>query len=568
MRLSPPQRVSDYRAKAWWRGETIDEIFRRAVAARGLHEALIDPPNRASLDGRAPRRLTYDQLDAEVSAMASAFAALGVGRDDVITTQLPNVVEGVIAFLACARLGAILSPAAIAYRAHELRHIFASVSPKLFLTVTSFHGHDHAATALQLKAQGLTSTEVVCLGAEAPEGAHALDALLSAHAGETVSPPSDLDAADIVTVCWTSGTEAFPKGVPRSHDHWTATGEVMLEVLGIGPDDTVLNPFPLINISAFGGMVLPWLMAQGRLVQHHPLDLEVLIGQLEQEKVSYTVIPPAVLNMMIKDERRLAGVDLSKLRRLGSGSAPLAPWMVRGWKDRFGVEVVNFFGSNEGASLPASSETVPDPELRCQVFPRFGVESLSWSVRFASKMRTRLVDPGTEEEITEPGRQGEMRIDGPTVFDGYWNAPDLSKAAFDDQGFFKTGDLFEIAPEGDGRFYRFVGRCKEIIIRGGQNISPAELDPLIESHPKVREASCAAYADERLGERVCAVVVPQPGETITLDELITHLRDIGVAVYKLPERLMVVEALPRNAVGKVLRRDLTARLAAEDRGEG
>ncbi|HQP19685.1 MAG TPA: AMP-binding protein, partial [Phenylobacterium sp.] len=156
-----------------------------------------------------------------------------------------------------------------------------------------------------------------------------------------------------------------------------------------------------------------------------------------------------------------------------------------------------------------------------------------------------------------PGIEGELRISGAMTFDGYYKAPDLTRAAFDDQGFFRTGDLFEIAPDGGGRFYRFVGRCKEIIIRGGQNISPAELDVLVESHPKVREGACVAYPDERLGERVCAVVALKPGvEALTLDELNAHLKAHDIATFKLPEKLRIVEALPRNPLNKVLRRDL------------
>jgi len=143
------------------------------------------------------------------------------------------------------------------------------------------------------------------------------------------------------------------------------------------------------------------------------------------------------------------------------------------------------------------------------------------------------------------------------TFDGYWKAPDLTRAAFDEDGWFRSGDLFEIAPDGDRRFYRFVGRSKEIIIRGGVNISPAELDGLIESHAKVREACCAAYPDERLGERVCAIVALKAGEAdLSLEEVNAHLRAQNIATFKLPEKLRIVPDLPRNALGKVLRRDL------------
>ena len=142
------------------------------------------------------------------------------------------------------------------------------------------------------------------------------------------------------------------------------------------------------------------------------------------------------------------------------------------------------------------------------------------------------------------------------TFDGYWKAPELTRLAFDEDGFFRTGDLFEIAAEAGGRFYKFVGRRKEIIIRGGVNISPAELDGLIESHPAVREAACVAYPDERLGERVCAVVALKPGRGLSLEELTAHLKQHDIATYKLPERLRIIDALPRNPLGKVLRREL------------
>jgi cyclohexanecarboxylate-CoA ligase len=540
---SPPERVAAFRRRGWWSGETVDALFRRAVAAQGSSEALVDAPNRAALVGTPPQRLTYAQADARVDAMVSAFSHLGVARGDVVVTQLPNVVEGVLAFLACARMGAILSPVAMAYRGHELRQILPSVAPKLFLTVGTFHGHDHIAMALALKAEGVFTGEVI-----------GLDHLRSP--GSIVATPADLDAAEALTICWTSGTEAAPKGVPRHHDHWVVNGEALAEAANLGPGDTLLNPFPLINIAAIGGMVMPWLVCQGRLVQHHPFDLGVFLSQMQDEAVAYTVAPPAVLNMLLQNEALLSATDLSALKCLGSGSAPLAPWMVRGWQERHGVTVMNVFGSNEGASLFSTGEAIPDPEQRARFFPRFGAEGVDWLAAFPAKIRTRLVDPETGAEISLPGIEGELRIAGAMTFDGYWKAPELTRQAFDEDGFFRTGDLFEIAPEEGGRFYRFVGRRKEIIIRGGVNISPAELDGLIESHPAVREAACVAYPDERLGERVCAIVALKPGGALSLEALTAHLKQHDLAVYKLPERLRIIDALPRNPLGKVLRREL------------
>ncbi len=535
----------------------MDALFRRGVAVQRGAEALADAPNREALVGSAPRRLTWDQADAAVDALCHALAGLGVSRGDVVATQLPNLVEGVLAFLACARMGAILSPVAMAYRGHELRQILPVVEPKVYLTVGAFHGCDHAAMLAELKREGVTAAEIITLADEAPDGAHRLSDLIAQASTAPYPTPADLDAAEGLTICWTSGTEAMPKGVPRHHDHWVVNGEALVEAAGLMPGDTVLNPFPLINIAAIGGMLMTWLQCQGRLVQHHPFDLPIFLRQMQEEKVAYTVAPPAVLNMLLQNEALLSATNLSALRCLGSGSAPLSPWMVKGWQERHGVTVMNVFGSNEGCSLFSTGEAIPDAEQRARFFPRFGAQGVDWPAQFPAKIRTRLVDLATGQEITQPGIEGELRISGAMTFDGYYKAPDLTRAAFDDQGFFRTGDLFEIAPDGGGRFYRFVGRCKEIIIRGGQNISPAELDVLVESHPKVREGACVAYPDERLGERVCAVVALKPGvEALTLDELNAHLKAHDIATFKLPEKLRIVEALPRNPLNKVLRRDL------------
>ena len=553
MQITPQSRVDAYRQKGWWRGVTVDRVFRDAAARYGASEALIDPPNREALIGDAPQRLSYADLDRRVDSMAKAFAHLGVVRDSVVAVQLPNIVEGVIAFLACARLGAILSPLSAAFRHSELRDILPRLKPALFITVDAFHGFNHLEMIEALKEEGVYDGEIALVGA-APR--FRLADIERATAEDHGSFPEDLDPAAVLTICWTSGTEASPKGVPRHHDHWVVNGEALQEAAELTENDTLLNPFPLINIAAFGGMVMPWLLSGGRLVQHHPFDLPVFLQQLSSEKVTYTVAPPAILTMLLKNEALLEGVDLGSLRCLASGSAPLPPFMVETWQHKYGVPVMNIFGSNEGCSLFSSHLEVEDPTARAKYFPRFGVDGMAWSTSFPGKIRTRLVDLETGDDITEPGRAGELRIDGAMTFDGYWDDADLSARAFDGEGYFKTGDLFEIADEPSRRYYQFVGRSKEIIIRGGVNISPAEIDALIESHPKVSEAACAGYPDSRLGERVGAVVALKPDETLTLDELTAFMREAQISVYKLPEKLQVVESLPRNALGKVVRRSL------------
>jgi acyl-CoA synthetase (AMP-forming)/AMP-acid ligase II len=310
---------------------------------------------------------------------------------------------------------------------------------------------------------------------------------------------------------------------------------------------------------------MPWLWHHGVLVLHHPFDLGVFLGQIAAERVTYTIAAPAILTAWLKQPALLAKADLSSLRAIASGSAPLSPWLIEGFADRFGIEVCNVFGSNEGCSLFSGPTHVQDHAQRARYFPRFGADGVSWPGEAARINRTRLADPVTEADITEPNRPGELRIDGASVFSGYWQkSGELARSAFDELGYFRTGDIFEIAGEGElARFYRFVGRHKEIIVRGGVNISPAEIDDLLVGQAMIQEAAVVGIPDADLGERVALAVVPKDGIAPTLDDIAAWLDQQGVARFKRPERLVIVDALPRNAMNKVVRRDLRARVLAE-----
>jgi acyl-CoA synthetase (AMP-forming)/AMP-acid ligase II len=313
----------------------------------------------------------------------------------------------------------------------------------------------------------------------------------------------------------------------------------------------------MINMAAIGGCFLSWLHAAGTLLLHHPFDPQVYLQQIAVERPQYAIAPPAVLNLLIRDEALLARVDLSSLRCIGSGSAPLAPAMIAGFRERLGIEIVNLFGSNEGVSLASGPQEIADPERRARYFPRFGRAEVPWPHRVSQSMETRLVDPASGAEILEPGRPGARQGRGATVFDGYFKSPQMTAAAFTDDGFFRTGDLFEIAADEQGpRYYRFAGRHKQIIVRGGVKISPDELDEILAGCPGLLEGAVVGYPDELMGERICAVVVPQPGSDVTLEQIAAHFASRGVAVYKQPERVRAVAGLPRNPVGKVVRAEL------------
>jgi acyl-CoA synthetase (AMP-forming)/AMP-acid ligase II len=323
------------------------------------------------------------------------------------------------------------------------------------------------------------------------------------------------------------------------------------------PDDVLLNPFPMVNAGGMAGMYLPWLMLGARLVQHHPFDLEVFLGQIEVERVTYTCAPPAVLNALVANPEAMAAHDLRSLRAVGSGSAPLSAWMIEAWERDRGVEVLNLFGSNEGLCLFGCPDTIPDPGERGRLFPRPGDPSFAWRARAGRETRSRLVDLETGEDITEPGRPGELRVSSPTIIAGYWG--DVP-APFDEQGYYRTGDIFEITGPG-GHLLSYVDRAKDLISRGGYKVSAVEIESLLLSHPKVAAAALVGMPDDRLGERICAFVEPRdPADPPDLEELLDVLRTHQVARFKWPERLEILAELPRNPVGKILKRTLREQL--------
>lgn len=565
MILSSDERIKEYVEKGWWGTATIEEYFLQHVEQWPDKEAIVDPINRGALCGGLMQRLTYKELDHRVSRLAEILLEHGIVKDDIVAIHLPNIVELVITYLAVLRVGAISSPFPVQYREFECSQQLKMLGAKAVITIEKMNQREYAAMHVKIKEQVPSVHHVFVFGDDVPKGAISIhtDGVDSEFTRlKAYRDTIEITADDILTICWTSGTEGKPKGVPRSHNEWFINAYGTVDAAQLTGDDRILNTFPMVNMAGIGGMLIPWLLSGGKLVLHHPFDLPSFLQQVEQEMITYTLIPPALLNMMLKNQAMLNCRDITSLRAVGTGSAPLTAWMIAGWKEKYGVDIINFFGSNEGAAFLSSPNDIPNPEMRSKYFPRFGVKGFNWDNRISERIESKIVDLETGEEITESLHPGELRIRGASLFSGYWKSEEMNQTSFDQDGYFCTGDLFEIAGD-QNQYYRVVGRVKDVINRGGLKISPEELEGLLQGHPMVEDVAVVSYPDPIMGENVCVCIVPRESVEIKLEELVAFLREKQIASYKLPERLVLLEQLPRNPVGKILKNQLREMVKSE-----
>jgi len=557
MRTSTPERIRDLTEKGFWGTDTLHSLLAAWAAKAPDRLAVADQPNKAELTGLAPRRLGFAALEQLSNQLATELLQHGIRPGDRLLVQLPNISELVACYYACSRLGAIISPLPVQYGAHELKQFAQALQPAAVITLADFRGQALAAQARN----ALPGYPVWAVGEEfCVDGPghsfdpQALDKHLKTHSA---------DANDTVTICWTSGTTGTPKGVPRSHNMWASIAQNTMSAGAYTEGEILLAPFPLINMAAIGGFLFPSALLGCSLILHHPMDPPLFLRQLQEEGATFTIAPPAMLNQLAQQPQLWAQCDFSSLRAFGSGSVPLSPAMIEKIEGEYGKDIINFYGSNEGISLFSTPATAPSPEYRATMFPRLGVANMPWEGLAHAATRTRVINPETGEEISAAGIPGELCIGGPAVFDGYLNHD--GEGVFTADGLFRTGDLVEICGE-PPNYYRIVGRCKDIINRGGMKISPSDIDTLLEGHPGLAEAAVCAYPDPMLGEKVCACVVPAPQhDAPELEQLCAWLLERGLAKFKLPERLEIFDSLPRNPVGKVVRGQLQD--AVEARGE-
>ncbi|MBI5257703.1 MAG: acyl--CoA ligase [Burkholderiales bacterium] len=540
MILHPSSLIDSFVSKGQWGDQTLLDVLARHVADVPDRDCVVDTPDRADLIGTPATSVTWQQFGAAVDAIATGLLRDGLQKDEVVVAQLPNVWELMALYFAVARAGGVLSPIAMQWRDSELRNVAEVSQATRYIGVRNFKGFDHIGMAQRVGYQTLTLEDITEMSRQRPDPGLLADIQISAN--------------DIFSLCWSSGTESHAKGCPMSHNNWQFQMRLIPAVVGIQEGDRVLAPAPMVNMTGAVAW-MSWLSGRGTLILHHPINVELLIRQMLTENVQFTILVPAILNMVLKLPN-IDSLDLSSIRSIATGSAPPSRWSMEEFKRRWNIEICNLWGQTEGTGLIAGPLDVPEFGKRSENFPWWGKRGAEWPSNVRG-VEAKLLDD-SDKECTEAGQVGELVYRGPNVFAGYYRRPDLAANSFTADGFFRTGDYFIVRDE---RHVGFFDRKKDIIIRGGFNISAAEVENLVLTHPGVQEAAAVAVPDEIMGEKTCIYVVPRDkAHPPTLDDIVAHLKQIGVAVYKLPERMEYIDAIPRNPVGKILKTQLRQRV--------
>lgn len=540
MILASEKMIKEWTEKGAWGTKTFIDYFKENVRKNPDKVCLVDPLNRQELVGSEPERLTYKELDRAVDATAEGLLKLGIKKDDIVIIQLPNVWELAMLYLAISRAGALASPIPMPWRSSEFEYVLELTEARAFITVEDFRGFKHKEMSEKAQIAYPSLQHIITL----PE-------IREMSKGEITEKLEELhiDANDIFTLCWSSGTEADPKGCPLSHNNWIYQASFCYETAPIEPGDNLITAGPLVNMASIGTVYIEWVIGGGKLVLHHPFDGPSFIKQLIMEEIHYTLLVPAVVNALLKHPQ-VDHFDLSKMRAITIGAAPPSLWSVQELARRWGIEFANIWGQNEGTANVAGPNDIPDVEMRLDHFPQYRGESSQWATPLRQHLNLKVKKPGTEEEVVESGEVGELFYRGPNVIPCYFKRPDLTEKSFDKDGYFNTGDLFQIQ---DGDCVGFFDRAKDIIIRGGYNISAQEIENTLLGYPKVMDVAAISMPDEMMGEKTCVYVVPKEGETITMEDIKSFMIDQGMATYKFPEHLEVADVIPRNPVGKILK---------------
>ena len=544
-----PYREEDaekYNRLRWWAGRTFGDLLDRAADIYPEREALVDHD----------RRFTYTQVREQVDRLAVSLLGLNIKPLDRAMVQLPNWSEFVMAYFALQKIGAIPILLIPRYREYEINHIAHLTGAEVWILPRRERKVDYMPVVEGVLKENPQIKRVIFARGEAGEEGLCLEDLLR----EGRLDPGSLqalaqrrpDPMEVAHMGPTGGTTGLPKLVPRTHNDYLCRVEYLARAWELGSDDTLLIVAPVTHDLTFSVGICGAFFTFGKVVMLDATDAESTCRTIEEEKITAIAWVPALAQRMIRFEG-LKDFNFGSLKKIYCGGGICSLDLVKAVGEGLGCHMLNGYGGTEGMStLPRPHYTL---DRKCMTVGRPTCPYETY----------RILDPEGKE--CPPNTPGELVVKGPGIFSGYYKSPEENKQIFDREGFFRTGDQAMVDAAGD---IVLTGRIKDIIVRGGENISPVEMENLIIAHPDVVAAAVVGMPDPVMEERACAYIQTRGGREIDLEEMTAFLKDRGASVLQCPERVELIDEMPvTGAKGlidkKVLSEDIKARVLREEK---
>ncbi|EIH6587413.1 TPA: medium-chain fatty-acid--CoA ligase [Shigella boydii] len=533
------QRRAAYRQQGLWGDASLADYWQQTARAMPDKIAVVDNHGAS---------YTYSALDHAASCLANWMLAKGIESGDRIAFQLPGWCEFTVIYLACLKIGAVSVPLLPSWREAELVWVLNKCQAKMFFAPTLFKQTRPVDLILPLQNQLPQLQQIVGVDKLAPATSSlSLSQIIADNTPLTTAITTHGD--ELAAVLFTSGTEGLPKGVMLTHNNILASERAYCARLNLTWQDVFMIPAPLGHATGFlHGVTAPFLIG-ARSVLLDIFTPDACLALLEQQRCTCMLgATPFVYDLLNLLEKQPA--DLSALRFFLCGGTTIPKKVARECQQR-GIKLLSVYGSTE--SSPHAVVNLDDPLSRFMHTDGYA----------AAGVEIKVVDDA--RKTLPPGCEGEEASRGPNVFMGYFDEPELTARALDEEGWYYSGDLCRMDEAG---YIKITGRKKDIIVRGGENISSREVEDILLQHPKIHDACVVAMPDERLGERSCAyVVLKAPHHSLSLEEVVAFFNRKRVAKYKYPEHIVVIEKLPRTASGKIqnflLRKDIMRRLTQD-----
>lgn len=533
------QRRAAYRQQGLWGDASLADYWQQTARAMPDKIAVVDNHGAS---------YTYSALDHAASCLANWMLAKGIESGDRIAFQLPGWCEFTVIYLACLKIGAVSVPLLPSWREAELVWVLNKCQAKMFFAPTLFKQTRPVDLILPLQNQLPQLQQIVGVDKLAPATSSlSLSQIIADNTPLTTAITTHGD--ELAAVLFTSGTEGLPKGVVLTHNNILASERAYCARLNLTWQDVFMMPAPLGHATGFLHGVIAPLLIGARSVLLDIFTPDACLALLEQQRCTCMLgATPFVYDLLNLVEKQPA--DLSALRFFLCGGTTIPKKVARECQQR-GIKLLSVYGSTE--SSPHAVVNLDDPLSRFMHTDGYA----------AAGVEIKVVDDA--RKTLPPGCEGEEASRGPNVFMGYFDEPELTARALDEEGWYYSGDLCRMDEAG---YIKITGRKKDIIVRGGENISSREVEDILLQHPKIHDACVVAMPDERLGERSCAyVVLKAPHHSLSLEEVVAFFSRKRVAKYKYPEHIVVIEKLPRTASGKIqkflLRKDIMRRLTQD-----